>query len=137
MSYRKEVIINSIKCVELNLEEFRFEYVHADKLLICGDSVFVIEETSSPEVKDVKKITNTVEKLRSGELWLTLSLVLNYERAQATKNMRYYGVLHKNRRGHPMVSKVLKSRATRLEVPMRVVNCNDELRSWIGELIHR
>jgi hypothetical protein len=53
-------------CREVDLDRLQLQFKHADKLLICGGAVFVIEETSNPKIDDVRKIVETIEWLRAG-----------------------------------------------------------------------
>jgi hypothetical protein len=47
-------------CREVDLDRLQLQFKHADKLLVCGSTVFVIEETSNPKIDDARKIVETI-----------------------------------------------------------------------------
>jgi hypothetical protein len=102
-------------CREVDLDRLQLQFKHADKLLICGNAVFVIEETSNPKIDDVKKIVETIEWLVAGGI--------NYVMADR-ETSRYIGIVHAERRVDDPVYRALVFEARRIARPIYMVKCN-------------
>jgi hypothetical protein len=99
-------------CREVDLDRLQLRFKHADKLLVCGSTVFVIEETSNPRIDDARKIVETIEWLIAGGI--------NYVTADR-ETSRYIGIVHAERRVDDPVYRALVFEARRIARPIHVV----------------
>ena len=113
-------------CREVDLDRLQLQIKHADKLLICGSTVFVIEETSNPKIDDVRKIVETIEWLIAGGI--------NYVMADR-ETSRYIGIVHAKRRVDDPVYRALVFEARRIAKPIHVVKCNETLQRKVNEIL--
>jgi len=112
-------------CREVDLDRLQLRFKHADKLLICGGIVFVIEETSNPKIDDVRKIVETIEWLIAGGI--------NYVMGDREPS-RYIGIVHAKRRVDDLVYRELLFEARRIARPIHVVKCSEALWRKVNEI---
>ncbi len=112
-------------CREVDLDRLQLLFKHADKLLICGGIVFVIEETSNPKIDDVRKIVETIEWLIAGGI--------NYVMGDR-EPLRYIGIVHAKRRVDDLVYRELLFEARRIARPIHVVKCSEALWRKVNEI---
>jgi hypothetical protein len=115
-----------LSCREVDLDRLQLQIKHADKLLICGGAIFVIEETSNPKIDDVRKIVETIEWLIAGGI--------NYVMADR-KPQSYHGIVHAERRVDDLVYRALVFEAGRITRPIYVVKCNETLWRKVSETV--
>ncbi len=113
-------------CREVDLDRLQLQIKHADKLLVCGSTVFVIEETSNPKIDDVRKIVETIE-------WLIASGI-NYVMGDREPS-RYIGIVHAKRRVDDLVYRELLFEARRMARPIHVVKCSEALWRKVDEIL--
>jgi predicted transcriptional regulator len=113
-------------CREVDLDRLQLQFKHADKLLVCGSTVFVIEETSNPRIDDVRKIVETIEWLRAGGI--------NYVMADR-KPQRYHGIVHAKGRVDNPVYRTLVFEARRMARLIHVVKCSEALQRKVNEIL--
>jgi hypothetical protein len=113
-------------CREVDLDRLQLQFKHADKLLICGNIIFVIEETSNPKIDDVRKIVETIEWLRVGGI--------DYVVAD-WKPSRYHGIVHAEGRVDDLVYRALVFEAPKIMRPIYVVKCSEALRRKVNEIL--
>ncbi|MFZ8788804.1 MAG: hypothetical protein ACO2OZ_03955 [Acidilobaceae archaeon] len=113
-------------CREVDLDRLQLQFKHADKLLICGSAVFVIEETSNPRIDDVRKIVETIEWLIAGGI--------NYVMADR-KPQSYHGIVHAERRIDDLVYRALVFEAPKIVRPIYVVKCSEALWRKVSETV--
>jgi len=113
-------------CREVDLDRLQLQFKHADKLLICGSAVFVIEETSNPRIDDVRKIVETIEWLIAGGI--------NYVMADR-KPQSYHGIVHAERRVDDLVYRALVFEAPKIVRPIYVVKCSEALWRKVSETV--
>jgi hypothetical protein len=113
-------------CREVDLDRLQLQFKHADKLLVCGSTVFVIEETSNPRIDDARKIVETIEWLVAGGI--------NYVMADR-ETSRYHGIVHAKRRVDDPVYRALVFEARRIARPIHVVKCNETLWRKVNEIL--
>ncbi len=112
-------------CREVDLDRLQLQFKHADKLLICGNIIFVIEETSNPKIDDVRKIVETIEWLRAGGI--------NHVMADREPS-RYHGIVHAKGRVDNPVYRALVFEARRIARPIHVVKCSEALWRKVNEI---
>ncbi len=112
-------------CREVDLDRLQLQFKHADKLLVCGSTVFVIEETSNPRIDDVRKIVETIEWLIAGGI--------NHVMADREPS-RYIGIVHAKRRVDDLVYRELLFEARRIARPIHVVKCGEALWRKVNEI---
>jgi hypothetical protein len=113
-------------CREVDLDRLQLQFKHADKLLVCGNTVFVIEETSNPKIDDARKIIETIEWLIAGGI--------DYVVADR-KPLRYHGIVHAKGRVDDLVYRALVFEARRMARPIYVVKCGEALRRKVNEIL--
>jgi hypothetical protein len=121
-------------CREVDLDRLQLQFKHADKLLVCDStvfvieetSVFVIEETSNPRIDDVRKIVETIEWLIAGGI--------NYVMADR-KPQSYHGIVHAKGRVDDPVYRALVFEARRIARPIYVVKCSKALQRKVNEIL--
>jgi hypothetical protein len=113
-------------CREVDLDRLQLQFKHADKLLICGGAVFVIEETSNPKIDDVRKIVETIEWLIGGGI----NNVMVDGRPQS-----YHGIVHAEGRVDDLVYRALVFEARRVARPIYVVKCSEALWRKVNEIV--
>jgi hypothetical protein len=124
MRYRK------VECAEVNLDELGLRQKHADWLLVCGNTVIVVEETEHARLDDVEQLDQTLESCRSGELQRVVR-----ERV-SDEPVSYYGVLHA-RSVSSMVVRALRARSRRKRVPIECASCDEEVARVIDRILQR
>lgn len=98
--------------MKIDLEGLGLREEHADYLLICGDIVVVVEETSGAKIADLRKLEKTLELIVSGSIQL------------ADRNPRkIYMVVHAERRVDPMLPKLMATRSRRDKI-YAICNCD-------------
>jgi hypothetical protein len=115
-------------CREVDLDRLQLQIKHADKLLICGGAVFVIEETSNPKIDDARKIVETIEWLRAGGIDYVMG---------DRKPSRYHGIVHAKGRVDNPVYRVLVFEAPKIMRPIYVVKCSEALWRKVNEIVKR
>jgi hypothetical protein len=113
-------------CREVDLDRLQLRFKHADKLLICGNIIFVIEETSNPKIDDARKIVETIEWLRAGGIDYVMG---------DRKPSRYHGIVHAKGRVDNPVYRTLVFEARRMARPIHVVKCSEALRRKVNEIL--
>jgi hypothetical protein len=113
-------------CREVDLDRLQLQFKHADKLLVCGNTIFIIEETSNPKIDDVRKIVETIEWLIAGGI--------NYVMAYR-ETSRYIGIVHTERRVDDPVYRALVFEARRIAKPIHVVKCSEALQRKVDEIL--
>jgi len=113
-------------CREVDLDRLQLQIKHADKLLICGSTVFVIEETSNPRIDDARKIAETIEWLIAGGINNVMA---------GGKPQRYHGIVHAKRRVDDLVYRALVFEAPKTVRPIHVVKCNETLQRKVNEIL--
>jgi len=107
--------------VKIDLEKLGLQWKHADYIIVAGDTVVVVEETSRAKPEDVDKLRETIEALRSGKL------------QQLCGNPRkVIAVLHASRGVDPMVTKYLGTQIKKTAI-YHIANCNDQLKKKLEE----
>jgi hypothetical protein len=99
-------------CREVDLDRLQLQFKHADKLLICGGAVFVIEEISNPKIDNARKIVETIEWLRAGGIDYVMG---------DREPSRYHGIVHAERRVDDLVYRALVFEAPKIVRPIHVV----------------
>jgi hypothetical protein len=112
-------------CREVDLDRIHLQIKHADKLLIFGSTILVIEETSNPKIDDVRKIVETIEWLIAGGI--------NYVMADREPS-RYHGIVHARRRVDNLVYRALVFEAPKIMRPIHVVKCSEALWRKVNEI---
>jgi hypothetical protein len=115
-------------CREVDLDRLQLQIKHADKLLICGGAVFVIEETSNPKIDDARKIVETIGWLRAGGIDYVMG---------DRKPSRYHGIVHAKGRVDNPVYRVLVFEAPKIMRPIYVVKCSEALWRKVNEIVKR
>jgi len=119
------------KCKEIDLEEWikerRLQIKHPDRLLICDNIIFLIEETSVAKKEDIEKIEEIYNVIKSGELTINESLV--------HKSTRYCGIIHAKRKIDMLVERNLAFVIKKIGIPIITVNCEELLNSKIDEFL--
>jgi hypothetical protein len=113
-------------CREVDLDRLQLKFKHADKLLICGGAIFVIEETLNPRIDDVRKIVETIEWLIGGGI--------NYVMADR-EPQSYHGIVHAEGRVDDLVYRALVFEARRIARPIYVVKCSEALWRKVNEIL--
>jgi hypothetical protein len=111
---------------EVDLDRLQLQFKHADRLLICGGAILVIEETSNPKIDDVRKIVETIEWLIGGGI--------NYVMADGEPS-RYHGIVHAEGRVDDLVYRALVFEARRIARPIYVVKCSEALWRKVNEIL--
>jgi hypothetical protein len=100
-------------------------------LLICGGVAFIVEEASAPRPEDVEEeVANVAERLRRGELKVPLGDALEGLDGRALKCC---GMIHKRGGISGVLYKLMRWEGQRLQMPMSIANCDDELRRKVLE----
>jgi len=107
--------------MKIDLEKLGLQRRHADYIVIAGDTVVIVEETSRAKIEDIDKLVETVEALHSGEL-----------RHLCGNPSKIIAVLHASREVDPMISRILRARSKK-SIVYRVANCKDQLRAVLSE----
>jgi hypothetical protein len=115
-------------CREVDLDRLQLQFKHADRLLICGGAVFVIEETSNPKIDDVRKIVETIEWLIAGGISHLMA---------DRKPQSYHGIVHVEGRVDDLVYRTLVFEAGRITRPIYVVKCSEALWRKVNEIAKR
>jgi hypothetical protein len=115
-------------CREVDLDRLQLQFKHADKLLICGNIIFVIEETSNPKIDDARKIVETIEWLIAGGIDYVMG---------DRKPSRYHGIVHAKGRVDNPVYRVLVFEAPKIVRPIYVVKCSEALWRKVNEIVKR
>jgi hypothetical protein len=113
-------------CREVDLDRLQLQIKHADKLLIHGNIIFVVEEISNPKIDDVRKIVETIEWLIAGGI--------NHVMADREPS-RYHGIARVERRVDDLVYRALVSEAPKIVRPIHVVKCNEALWRKVNEIL--
>jgi predicted aldo/keto reductase-like oxidoreductase len=113
-------------CREVDLDRIHLQIKHADKLLIFGSTILVIEETSNPKIDDVRKVVETIEWLIAGGI--------NHVMADR-EPWRYHGIVHARRRVDDLVYRALVFEAPKTVRPIHVVKCNETLQRKVNEIL--
>jgi hypothetical protein len=113
-------------CREVDLDRLQLQFKHADKLLICGGAIFVIEETSNPKIDDVRKIVETIEWLIAGGISHVMA---------DREPSRYHGIVHAKDRVDNPVYRALVFEARRIARPIHVVKCSEALWRKVNEIL--
>jgi hypothetical protein len=112
------------KCKEIDLEEWikkkHLQIKHPDRLLICDNVIFLIEETSVAKKEDFEKIEEIYSVIKSGELTINESLV--------HKSTRYCGIIHAKRKIDMLVERNLAFVIKKIGIPMSFLHCNKRIR---------
>jgi hypothetical protein len=115
-------------CREVDLDRLQLQFKHADKLLVCGNTILVIEETSNPKIDDVRKIVETIKWLIGGGI--------NHVMANR-KPLSYYGIVHARRRVDDLVYRASTFESRRIGRPIHVVECSKTLWMKVNEIVKR
>jgi hypothetical protein len=115
-------------CREVDLDRLQLQFKHAERLLVCGSAILVIEETSNPRIDDVRKIVETIKWLIAGGI--------NHVMADR-KPQSYHGIVHAERRVDDLVYRVLVFEAPKIVRPIRVVKCSEALWRKVNEIVKR
>jgi hypothetical protein len=115
-------------CREVDLDRLQLQIKHADKLLVCGNIIFVIEETSNPKIDDVRKIVETIEWLRAGGINNVMA---------DRKPQSYHGIVHAERRVDDLVYRALVFEAPKIMRSIYVVKCSEALWRKVNEIAKR
>jgi hypothetical protein len=113
-------------CREVDLDRLQLQFKHADKLLIHGNIIFVVEEISNPKIDDVRKIVETIEWLIAGGI--------NHVMADREPS-RYHGIARVERRVDDLVYRALVFEAPKIVRPIYVVKCSEALWRKVSETV--
>jgi hypothetical protein len=110
------------KCRQVNLEEYKLPFKHADYLLHCGDLLVIIEETKVSKREDIKKLECTVN-------WL-------HENYRSASN--YIGIIHHSKAADPYLAKFLNTRMQSLQrqkkpIIYKMASCNEDLKRLLSK----
>lgn len=112
----------------IDLEELAakagFRGKHADYLIVAGDTVVIVEETSRAKIDDVRKLQETINAIRAGPLG-------SYLHPQS-RTSKIVAVIHSPRRVDTMVAKLLASESRRNTV-YRAASCSKHLAKILRE----
>lgn len=96
---------------------------HADYLLYNDDIIIVVEETGRPEFRDLEKICETINYVKSGVLDDYIDII-------QSKSL-IIGILHR-KKGDTMVSKYIYF--NRKELNIKVIACNKDFDKFLHNL---
>ena len=107
--------------MKIDLEKLGLQWRHADYIIVAGDTVVVVEETSRAKPEDVDKLRETIEALRSGKL-----------QHLCGNPSKVIAILHASREVDAMIAKYLGALSKKTTI-YRIANCNNQLRMILDE----
>lgn len=105
---------------------------YADKIMIVGDDMFVIEEARSIKKRDLDQLIKTIKDLQHGDL----RGILEKHGFNLPQSKPRAGILHKQRgRSDLVVGKLRTLYMRELRIGIFVVNCSEDLNDRIEEIL--